>query len=231
MNTITLQTIQSASIKDLKAFAVANDIQIDGDKRKKASFVDSIEAYLIECGDLKTVANQAGIDSGSALDITLEKLEASQTELEAILPAVASSNDSEVFTCAYPAQSVSDFINISEHIDSTIQQPELEPQAKEIANVPSEVVEPVNAGFRKGSTVITMFAPLAVLLVGALMASVWLTIRLGVVLKPVMQYCLRLIDSGLTAILETVVDTTDYLFGDTDTDDYSHDMQEIVHLI
>ena len=93
MTTITLQTIQSTSFKDLKAFAVANDIQIDGDKRKKVSFVESIEAWLIECGEMEAVANQADIDSGC----------------------------------------VSDIINISEHIDSTIQQPELEPQAKKIA--------------------------------------------------------------------------------------------------
>lgn len=191
MTTITFETIQFASFKDLKAFAVANDIQIDGDKRKKVSFVESIEAWLIECGEMEAAANQAGIDSGS----------------------------------------VSDFINISEHIDSTIQQPELEHQAKEIANVSSEVVKPVNAKFREGSTVITMFAPLAMLLGAVIVASVWLTIRLAIVLKPVMQYCLRLIDRGLTAILEAIVYVIEYCFGDSPVDDYSHDMQELIHLI
>ena len=191
MNTITLQTIQSASFKDLKAFALANDVQIDGDKRKKASFVDSIEAYLIECGEMEAVANQTDIDSGS----------------------------------------VSNIINISEHINSTTQQPELEPQAKKIANVPSEVVEPVNAKFRESSTAITMFAPLAMLLIGALMASVWLIIKLGIVIKPLVLFALRQFDKGITAILETVVCITDYLFGDNKLEDYSQDMQELIHLI
>ena len=45
MTTITFETIQFASFKDLKAFAVANDIQIDGDKRKKVSFVESSESW------------------------------------------------------------------------------------------------------------------------------------------------------------------------------------------
>ena len=78
MTTVTLKTISTASLSNLKAFAIANDIVIDGDKRKKASYINSITDYLVECGEMEAIAQEA--------DITIEELEASQANLEQILP-------------------------------------------------------------------------------------------------------------------------------------------------
>ena len=91
MTTITLLNIQSASLSDLKAFAKANDIFIEGDKRKKASFVDSIEAFLIESGDMEAIAAQANIANDISEDITLDELEATQAHYETILPSAETS--------------------------------------------------------------------------------------------------------------------------------------------
>ena len=78
MTTITLQTIQSAPLSELKAFARANDIVIDGDRRKKLSHINSITDYLVESGEMEAIAQEA--------DITIEELEASQAQLEQIAP-------------------------------------------------------------------------------------------------------------------------------------------------
>ena len=58
MTTITLQNIQAATLTELKAFALENNIQIDGDKRKKATFVSEITAYLVECGDMEVLEQE-----------------------------------------------------------------------------------------------------------------------------------------------------------------------------
>ena len=42
--------IQTASISELRTFATANQISIDGDRRKKAVFIEAIEAWLNETG-------------------------------------------------------------------------------------------------------------------------------------------------------------------------------------
>ena len=76
-----------------------------------------------------------------------------------------------------------------------------------------------------------MFAPLAMLLGAVVIASVWLTIQLGVALKPIVLFVLRQFDKGLIRVLEAVIDLVDFLFGDTDIEDYSPEMQEVVHLI
>lgn len=75
---ITLQTISTALLSELKAFATANDIFVEGDKRKKLSYINSISDYLVECGEMEAIAQEA--------DITTEELEASQAHLEQIIP-------------------------------------------------------------------------------------------------------------------------------------------------
>ena len=60
---ITLKTINSASMSELKDFAHTNNVNIDGDRRKKASFINSITAYLIECSEGELIANEKNISS------------------------------------------------------------------------------------------------------------------------------------------------------------------------
>lgn len=207
------------SLKELKSLTSERNLEVTGHKGHKKSYIVALE---LSDNELMREATTEVVE-----DTTLEQLETSQLYYETILPTT----QKEIHTCAYPTQSVEDFINVANYINSTTLQPELELQAKDIANVPPGVVTPINANFRDGSTVITMFAPLAMLLGAVMIASVWLTIRLGVALKPVVFFVLRQFDRGLTAILKAVVGTTDYLFGDTDIDEYSQEMQEVVPLI
>ena len=205
MNTITLQTIQSASFKDLKAFALANGIQIDGDRRKKANYINSIEAYLVECGDLEAIAMQADIENA---DVSLHELEESQEILKAIVPSATVTN----------------------YATSPTEQPEISEVEQEVANS-SEVGKPVNANFREGSALVFLMQPLAMFLGAFIVASVWLTIQSGIALKPVIAFILRQLDRGLTGILKGLVMVIEYLFGDTDINEYSQGMQELIHLI
>ena len=87
MTTITLQTVNSASMTELKSFANDNNVFIEGDKRKKATWVESITDFLIEGGAMEEVANQVDIAKGVAEDITIEELEATSVHYETILNA------------------------------------------------------------------------------------------------------------------------------------------------
>lgn len=173
MTIITLQNISIVSLSELKAFATANDILIEGDRRKKASYVDSITDYLIECGELEVIAQEA--------DITIEDLEASQAHLEQILPT-------------------------------------------------QETLEPTGRVIPSAATLITMLYPLAVVIIAAVMASGWLIVRLGVVIKSLVVFTLPYIDQGFTTILEGIVWLTELLWG-SDFDEYSDSYLEVKHLL
>ena len=173
MTTITLQNISTASLSELKAFASVNDIFIEGDKRRKATWVEFITDYLVECGDMEAIAQEA--------DITIEELEASQAYLEQIIST-------------------------------------------------QEAVEPTGRLIPNASTPLTMLYPLAMIIIAGVMASVWLTVRLGVALKSLIVFTLPYIDQGFTAILEGVVWLTELLFG-SDFDEYSDSYLEVKHLM
>ena len=173
MTTTSLQNIQSASMTELKAFANANDIFIDGDKRKKASYINSITDYLVECGDIEAIAHEA--------DITIEELETSQAHLEQILPT-------------------------------------------------QEAVKPTSRVIPSPSTPLTMFYPLAMVIIAGVMASGWLIVRIGVAIKSLVIFTLPYVDQGFTTILEGVVWLTELLFG-SDFDEYSDSYWEVKHLM
>ena len=170
---ITLQTIYTASLSELKAFATANDIFVEGDKRKKLSYINSITDYLLECGEMEAIAQEA--------DITIEELEASQAYLEQIVPT-------------------------------------------------QETVEPIGRVIPSAATPLTMLYPLAMLIIAAVMASGWLTVRLGVATKSLIVFAPPYIDKAVTAILEGVVWLSELLFG-SDFDEYSDSYLEVKHLM
>ena len=69
---ITLKTINSASMSELKDFAHTNNVNIDGDRRKKASFINSITAYLIECSEGELIANEKNISSLKTPQVSIQ---------------------------------------------------------------------------------------------------------------------------------------------------------------
>ena len=53
---------QFATMSELKAFAVENNISIEGDLRRKQSYVDSIESWLQETGYYDTDDSRSELD-------------------------------------------------------------------------------------------------------------------------------------------------------------------------
>lgn len=191
--TITLQTINSASIKELKAFANDNDIFIQGDKRRKDTWIESITDFLIESGEMESIANEADINNGTAAVTTFTQI--------------------EPFTCAYPTQSVSDFIDVAEYADSPTELPGLEALA---FNQSTSAILPMQL----------VLWTLAIIIIPVAIVLGWLgngVIKLARVTIPLM-------DRAITKVLEGVVWVTELLFGDS-FDEYSDSYLEIKHLL
>lgn len=75
-----------------------------------------------------------------------------------------------------------------------------------------------------------MLYPLAMIIIASVMASGWLLVRLGVVIKSLVVFTLPYIDQGFTAILERVVSHTELLWG-SDFDQYSDSYFKVKHLL
>ena len=66
----------TASLAQLRAFAADHNIAIDGDRRRKQSYVDSITAWQAECGDFEPAMTEEDFDDllDRALSINRDEL-------------------------------------------------------------------------------------------------------------------------------------------------------------
>ncbi|MCC0177205.1 hypothetical protein I4641_09470 [Waterburya agarophytonicola K14] len=93
-----------------------------------------------------------------------------------------------------------------------------------------DAVETTGRVIPSAATPITMLYPLAVVIIASVMASGWLLVRLGVVIKSLVVFTLPYIDQGFTTILKGLVWLTELLWG-SDFDEYSDSYLEIKHLL
>ena len=70
-----------APLSALRAFAADHNIAIDGDRRRKQSYIDSITAWQAECGDFESVMTDEDFDD--LLDLALSVNRGELTEEEA----------------------------------------------------------------------------------------------------------------------------------------------------
>lgn len=226
MTTITLQTIQSASLSDLKAFANANDILIEGDKRRKATWVESVTDFLIECGEMEVLANQADNDNGVVEDIklgsslgvassddTLEELQASQAHYETIL--LTSTVEQEVKSNVSPTE-----------------QAELEPLANEVpyTTLTTNQADNSQLSFNHITSAILPMKLVLWTLASILVSSVIVGGWAGNGLIKLVRVIVPLMDRATTKVLEGIVLLTELLFG-SDFDEYSQSYLEVKHLL
>ena len=184
MTTITLQNINSFSMTELKAFAQENNILIDGDKRKKISFVDSISAYLVECGDMEVIANEVDKQPTST-------------------PSYFTQD--ETFTCAYPVQSVDNFIASSD-------------EALEASN---------------DREIVSHLLPIKILLWTVALVIVPTAYFLAILANSVVKVTTRVfpvVDHLISSFYEGIVWLTELLFG-SDFDEYSNSYLEVKALL
>ena len=218
--TITLQTINSASIKELKAFANDNDIFIQGDKRRKDTWIESITDFLIESGEMESIADEADINNGTAAVTTFTQI--------------------EPFTCAYPTQQVSDFIDLANYAYSPTQTLGLEPVVSELSNEPSKVNELVEdpLGSRQTDSVAFNQSTSAILPMKLVLWTLAITIIPAVIVLgwfgngviKLVRATITLMDRAITRLLEGTVWVTELLFGDS-FDQHSDSYLEIKHLL
>lgn len=224
MTTITLQTISAFSISELKAFAATNNIQIEGDKRKKATWIEAITDFLVECGEMEEVANQADIANGVVgelarllvEDITLEELEASQ---ESLLD----------YQAHY--ETILNATTVKSTVSST-KTPESVPVVDVVLSTSSTKIQAKNVqlSFNQTSSNITPMVMVLWTLAMIVVPAVVLVGRLANGAIKVFRKALPLIDQWLTTILQCLVNIVEWLFG-SDYDLYSDSYLEIKHLL
>lgn len=217
MTTVTLQTVNSATMTELKAFANSNDVFIDGDRRRKATWILSITDFLIECGEMDVLANLADIDNGVVEDITLEcsleELKAFQAHNDTILPT--STVEQEVKSNVSPTE-----------------QAELEPVDDEVLNTTSTTNQANNSqlSFNQNTTAVLpmklLLWTLAIVIVPAVVILGWL----GNGVIKLVRVTIPLMDTATTLVLEGIVWLTELLFG-SDYDEYSDSYMEVKALM
>ena len=93
--------IQTATLSELKAFVADNDIFVEGDKRRRASFIEAIEAWYHETGYYDNDENVLAIEDNDIIideltNLPISFVDISLQELDTVSQVVSSVSDGEV---------------------------------------------------------------------------------------------------------------------------------------
>ena len=193
---------QTATLSELKAFVADNDIFVEGDRRRKASFIEAIDAWYHETSYYE---NDISIDDLTNLPIDGEFVDISIQELDNARQYVSNNNS---YNYSY---SNNELDTVSQSV-SNVDDDEIVSGMSEL----NSTSVPIDDSGSWMPMVITLPLVLPVVCILAVVASV----------ARCMPFVIQWLDSGLQHILEGLVEFTAWLFGDEYDDEIdSHYLQ------
>ncbi|MGK7951685.1 MAG: hypothetical protein AB4368_23580 [Xenococcaceae cyanobacterium] len=204
---------QTASLKELRAFVADNDIFVDGDRRKKAPFIEAIDAWYHETSyyendDEVFVANisksNGNIADNDIKDITIDDLTNLPDELGEFDISIEQLENADNY-------SLSD--NVIKHEGT------LDPWLSKAKNITS--IEPINSR--------TNILPILVIALPVYVISTTIIAILALVVRCTPKV-IHWFEWGLTGFLSSMAEAIEYLFGDKyddELDNHYHQVKEL----
>jgi hypothetical protein len=210
MNQITLETINSASMVELQAFANDNKITIIGDKRQKTTWIESITRFL------EVVETSQEVVETMVVEPTPE------TSQEIVEPTPETSQEIVVEptpeTCQTSAEPTPETCQLAEPIKFTeIPETDIEPSPSvRPEEIPETDIEP-SPSARPGEISERDSEPFNLTPLMMIICVLWFCLGLVKVGIYGVRKTIPILDVGLTWSLESLMNAIDYCFGDDDS--------------